>query len=188
MECKNMINKMSLKFYYLKAFLRAKFIKCFIKKMGGNVFIQWGFKFINPNNIEIGHHVYINHNVELYAQKATIKIGNYVMIGQNTYIGTLNHGFTDWKKPMYFQKDTHENVIIEDDVWIGTKAIILPNVRIKRGAFVAAGAVVTKDIDEYSVVGGVPAKHIKYRFSEEDMKKAQKLDLSQFEKYVKTND
>ena len=56
-------------------------------------------------------------------------------------------------------------IIIEDDVWIGDRAMILSGVHIHQGAIIAAGSVVVNDVDEYSIVGGVPAKHIKYRFS-----------------------
>jgi maltose O-acetyltransferase len=56
-----------------------------------------------------------------------------------------------------------KSVVIEDDVWIGTRAIILPGVTVHHGSIIAAGAVVTKDVPEYAIVGGNPAKVIKYR-------------------------
>ncbi len=62
-------------------------------------------------------------------------------------------------------------VIIENDVWIGANVVILPGVHIGNGAVLAAGAVVNKDVDDYAIVGGVPAKLIRYRFNEEDRKK-----------------
>ena len=63
----------------------------------------------------------------------------------------------------------NQEVVIGNDVWIGANVIILPNVHIGDGAVIAAGAVVTKDVDPYAVVGGVPAKIIKYRFGKEDI-------------------
>lgn len=66
------------------------------------------------------------------------------------------------------------NIIIEDDVWIASRAIILKGVHIGRGSVVAAGAVVTKDVAPYSVVGGVPARFIKYRFTAEEILRHEK--------------
>ena len=66
-------------------------------------------------------------------------------------------------------------VVIGNDVWIGANVIILPGIHIGDGAVLAAGAVVTKNIDDYAIVGGVPAKVIRYRFQKEDIIKFQKL-------------
>lgn len=68
------------------------------------------------------------------------------------------------------------NIVISDDVWIGARATILSGVNIGQGAIIAAGAVVTKDVPPYAIVGGVPAKIIKYRFSEEIIEKLTKLN------------
>ena len=69
----------------------------------------------------------------------------------------------------------NESVVIGNDVWIGADAIILPGVRIGDGAVIAAGAVVTKDVECYEVVGGNPARHIKYRFEQSTIDKLMKL-------------
>jgi chloramphenicol O-acetyltransferase type B len=66
-------------------------------------------------------------------------------------------------------KGVNSKVIIEDDVWIGYGAIIMSGVKIRRGSIIAAGSVVTKDVEPYSIVGGNPAKLIKYRFSKEEI-------------------
>ncbi|NLK24601.1 MAG: CatB-related O-acetyltransferase [Clostridiales bacterium] len=70
------------------------------------------------------------------------------------------------------------DIIVRDDVWIGQRAIILSNVNIGQGAVIAAGSVVTKDVPPYAIVGGVPAKVIKYRFSPEMIKELLKIDYS----------
>lgn len=74
------------------------------------------------------------------------------------------------------------DIIVDDDVWIGYGATILSGVRIGQGAVVATGAVVTKDVPPYAIVGGVPAKIIKYRFSEEIIGKLLKIDFSKLTK------
>jgi len=81
---------------------------------------------------------------------------------------------------MTLQKNKCKEVVIEDDVWIGANVVVSPGVHIKRGAIVGANSVVTKDVDAYSIVGGAPAKFIKYRFDQETIKKASKVDLSKF--------
>jgi len=127
----------------------------------------------NPNNyfepnvyigsgksVEIGSHCHINENV--FIQGA--KIGNYVMIAPNCAIlnSTHNHTLTD--TPMILQgEETNNNPMIEDDVWLGRNVVVLPGVKIGTGSIIATGAVVTKDVEPYSVMGGVPAKLIKKR-------------------------
>jgi serine acetyltransferase len=80
------------------------------------------------------------------------------------------------------------DIIIKDDVWIGANAIILSGVTIGQGALIGAGAVVTKDVPPYAIVGGNPAKVIKYRFSEKVIKKLLEFDFSKLDQNkIKTN-
>ena len=76
-----------------------------------------------------------------------------------------------------FQKIENKPIVIEDDVWIGARVTVLGGVTIGRGAIVAAGAVVTKNVAPYSIVAGVPAKPLKMRFDEETIKKALKRNF-----------
>src|SRR5699024_4409224 len=93
-----------------------------------------------------------------------ITIGNGVMIGPYCLIYTCNHNTKDLSVPMFKQgMDVMKPVVIEDDVWIGGRVIILPGVHIGTGAIIGAGAVVTKDVPEYAIVAGNPAKIIRYR-------------------------
>lgn len=93
-----------------------------------------------------------------------VKIGNYVMMGPNCCIMTVNHNYNRTDIPMLLQGHSDISpVIIEDDVWIGRNVLIMPGVRISMGSIIAAGAVVTKNVPRYAVVGGVPAKVIRYR-------------------------
>lgn len=91
-------------------------------------------------------------------------IGDNVMMGPNCVIYTRNHRIDRLDIPMCRQGDTEEKpVTIGDDVWIGSNVIILPGVKIGSHSVIGAGAVVTKDTDEYSIVAGNPAKVVKMR-------------------------
>lgn len=114
----------------------------------------------SPGKVRIGNNCQINENV--FIQGATI--GNHVMIAPNVALisNMHNHNLTDI--PMNLQgKVTGNKITIEDDVWIGRNAIIMPGIVIGKGAIIAAGAVVTKDVPPYTIVGGVPAKQLKRR-------------------------
>jgi maltose O-acetyltransferase len=110
--------------------------------------------------VEIGNNSGIGDNAWLGA----VKIGDNVMMAPNVTILSRNHVFEDKLIPMSKQGVTEDNpVIISDDVWIGTRAIILPGVTIGKGSIIGAGAVVTKNVPEYTIVAGNPARVIKQR-------------------------
>ena len=112
------------------------------------------------NDISIGNHCRINENV--YIEGAII--GNYVMIAPNVSIYASTHLYLSTDIPMVMQGQTKKTLtIIEDDVWIGRNVLIMPGLKIGKGSIIGAGAVVTKDIEPYSIVGGVPAKLIRRR-------------------------
>ena len=128
---------------------------------GKNVNIEHGAFFHSGQTIAIGDNSGIGVRAYLSGQ---ITIGKDVMVGKDVIIMTTNHNFDRTDIPMNkqgFQKE--EPVVIGDDVWICDRSIILPGVHIGKGAIVGAGAVVTKDVPEWTVVGGVPVKVIKYR-------------------------
>ena len=90
-----------------------------------------------------------------------VTIGSHVNLAQGITVTALNHNFENTNERIDLQGVTTKQIIIKDDVWIGANAVILPGVTIGRHAVVAAGAVVTTDVPENTVVGGVPAKIIK---------------------------
>lgn len=110
----------------------------------------------------LGEHSYIGCNAVMGAGGG-IRIGNNVLIGQSVNIHAERHVYIDGTCLIREQGVTYQGVIVEDDVWIGSKATILDGVTIGRGAVVGAGAVVTKSIPPYSIVVGVPAKVIGVR-------------------------
>ena len=96
------------------------------------------------------------------------------MMGPQCYIYTQNHEYSSIDKPMRLQGPQEiRPVSIGNDVWIGSRVTILPGVNIGDGAIIAAGAVVTKDVPSYAIVGGVPAKLLRMRFSKEEISKYQ---------------
>lgn len=134
--------------------------------MGKNVKVmQYSKLYANDRGIiKIGNNVSINTNVQLGAgNSGEIIIGNDVLIASNVVIRASNHVFDKVDVPIWKQGHSGGRIVIEDDVWIASNAVILPNVTIRKGAIVAAGAVVTKDVASYQVVAGIPAKTIKIR-------------------------
>jgi acetyltransferase-like isoleucine patch superfamily enzyme len=94
-----------------------------------------------------------------------VKIGNYVMLAQNIVISGLNHGYEDVTTPPRTQKVITKQITIEDNVWIGANCVITAGVTIGKHAVIGAGSVVTKDIPQFSVAVGNPARVIKkYNF------------------------
>lgn len=138
--------------------LRWKFLKFSIRHLGKGCFIMRKVNVVNPSNISIGNHVVINKTVMLDGRSAELIIGDNVDIAQETNIWTLEHDVND---------DDHRivpgQVIIEDHVWIASRVTILPGVHIGRGAVIASGSVVTKDVPSMAIMGGVPAKIIGQR-------------------------
>lgn len=131
--------------------------------IGVNTIIQFPCV-IEPRegNITIGNNCSINPFCALYGS-AGIKIGDYVMIGSGAKIISAMHGFSRIDVPMRLQRTTKKGITIKNDVWIGANATVLDGVTIGSGAVVGAGAVVTKDVPEYAIAAGVPARVIRTR-------------------------
>lgn len=125
--------------------------RCFGVKIGRKTSIHWRTRFNSPQNLEIGNHTIIGNDAMLDARHG-ITIGNNVSLSMGVWIWTLQHDPQDSNFGVAGGK-----VVIEDFAWISCRTTILPNVTIGRGAVVAAGAVVTKDVPPFAIVGGVPA-------------------------------
>ena len=126
-------------------------------EIGKGSSVHWGARFFDPWNIVIGDHCVIGNDIFLDGRKS-IRIGNNVNIAAEVMIFTLEHDPDD----IHFGTNGGP-VEIGDFVFIGSRDMILPDVKIGTGAVIAAGAVVTKDVEPYAIVGGVPAKFIRYR-------------------------
>lgn len=116
----------------------------------------------NEGKLTIGHNFSINYNVMIGASGGEIHIGNNVLIGPNVVFRAADHGLSG---SYLINNQPHDGgvITVEDDVWISANAVILRDVRLGKGSVVAAGAVVTKDVAPYTVVGGIPAEQISKR-------------------------
>ena len=110
----------------------------------------------------IGNNVGIAQNCFIQV-RGTVVMGNDIMFGPGVSIFSEDHGFTDTTIPMIEQPEFRKGVIIEDDVWVGSRAVILGGVTIGRGSIIAAGSIVKSSVPPYSIVAGVPGKIIRSR-------------------------
>lgn len=115
------------------------------------------------NGISIGNNSQINPYVAIYGD---VKIGDYVMIAPHVMLAGGNHGYNLIDVPMIFQNSTSKGgIVIDDDVWIGANSTILDGIRIEKGAIIAAGSIVTKNVSAYDIVAGTPARVIANRLN-----------------------
>lgn len=126
-------------------------------------------------HIEVGDDVSLGTRPVLMASLSRIVIGNHVMFGPEVVVIGGGHNATVVGRPMkaVLEKTGNEDlgVVIEDDVWVGARAMILRGVRVGRGAIVGAGAVVTKSVPPYAIVAGSPARVLRFRWDLETILK-----------------
>lgn len=146
----------------------------------------------NFQNVSMGHGSYGELNVVDFGGENKLIIKNYVSIAQRvSFILNADHYTNHISTYPFKVKTLHVtktesfgkgNIEVDDDVWIGYGATIMSGIHIGQGAVVAAGAVVTKDVPPYAIVGGVPAKVIKYRFEPEMIEELLKIDYGKLSK------
>lgn len=177
--------------YYIEGYKCKKIWKaknnhnfCKIGKNKNSIIIDM----LKDNRISIGNYSYGAINIDCWGKKEEeLHIGSFCSISsQSCFLLSGEHSiksFSSFPFDVFFLKKRISNIckgpiIISNDVWIGAKALIMSGVTIGQGAVVAAGAIVTKDVPPYAVVGGVPAKIIKYRFDSEIIKELMKIDFN----------
>lgn len=165
--------------------IRYYIYKLFFKKVNGVFSIDTGVTILGFKNIEIGNNANIMKNSYLYANDNGILIigDNFSMnsnsqlgsangkivisyncsIGPNCVLRASNHTFDNPDIPFREQGHTYGEIILEDDVWVSSNCVITSNTKLGKSSIIGAGSVVTKDVEPYSVMGGVPAKLIRKR-------------------------
>lgn len=153
-------------------------IRPLFKQHGVN-FIFDPFDQFSYKTISVGDDVFIGSGANFAASETFVSIGSKVMFGPNVTIMGGNHNTSVIGAYMYDVKvklpENDQPVIIEDDVWVGTGVIILKGVTIGKGSIIAAGSVVTKSCKPYSILGGIPARLLKSRFTEEEINRHEQM-------------
>lgn len=153
-----------------------------LKSYGINNYICQGVQFSSPENISLGNHVWIGHNVTIDG-RGGVSIGEGCILARNIEIITSNHYFQgdDLMEVPYDKRFISKPITIKENVWLGIRAVILPGVTIGEGAVIGACSVVTKDVPPLAIVGGNPAKVIRYRDEEQyyRLKNAGKIYLKE---------
>lgn len=146
---------------------------------------------VNTDRIHVGNHTYGSISAIISSAEGSLHIGSFCSIADHvTFVVSADHPTENISTFPFKTLCTREtgceavskgDIVVEDDVWIAHGATILSGVRIGQGAVIAAGSVVTKDVPPYAIVGGVPAKVIKYRFSPALIEELLKVDYSKLD-------
>lgn len=136
-------------------------------KKGINVYISPSVEIYSPQNMTIGDNVHIQFDCKFFAEGG-VSVGEGCVFAHEVQILTRNHNYDseDLEMIPYDSRYINKPVTIGEYCWVGARVIILPGVTIGKGVVIGAGSVVTKDIPDYAIVGGDPAKIIRYRDKE----------------------
>jgi acetyltransferase-like isoleucine patch superfamily enzyme len=142
-------------------------LKCWLMSMRGAKIGQrvklWSGIWVDRfDGLEIGDDVTIGKDV-MFVAGGGVKIGHRTMIGHGSKLISVGHHIPPERKPMRFSGPDLDKVVIANDAWIAAQVVILPGVTVGQGAVIAAGAVVTKDVPSFAIIGGVPAQLIRMR-------------------------
>ena len=147
--------------YRISYAIRQFLVKRIVKKCGDKIFVKDRCYFGNGKRLTIGNRTQLGQNAQLGGE---IILGDDILMGPDIVIMATAHAFDRIDIPINKQGAAPEEPVkIGNDVWIGTRAVIMPGVEIGDHSIIASGAVVTKSFPPYSIIGGVPAKLIKSR-------------------------
>lgn len=145
--------------------LRYMAVKRLLKHCGKDVDVRYNCYFGTGDRLSVGDRSSLGMNARL---GGSITIGNDCMMGPDVVMMAVSHEYSRTDIPIKQQGPKEEQpIFIGDDCWIGTRVVIMPGVHLGKHCIVGSGAVVTKSFPDYSVIGGVPAKLIKYRVQSE---------------------
>ena len=142
--------------------LRHTILRCLAKCVGGFAWIQPRVTIVHSDRLSVGSFFGVNSGTYINAI-GSITVGNHVLIGSNVTISSGRHSIQGTHPPIFSRETIPLPISIEDDVWIGAGAVIMPGITLRKGTVVGANAVVTKDTDEYAVVVGAPARTVRTR-------------------------
>lgn len=152
----------------------------------------------DPRLVSVGNYTYGALNVSAAGKQGRLVIGSFCSIAPNVWFVFNNEHHINCLSTYPFkvmalgdkrpEAETKGGIVVGDDVWIGFGATILDGVKLGQGSVIAAGAVVTKDVPPYAVVGGVPARVLKYRFDQEYIERLVEFDYSNITReYIEHN-
>ena len=154
-SCSKLLKKID-KLYFYQNKKRNKLFKKLFKEYGENNTIKEGFVCNLGSNIKIGNGCFFNFNTTIL-DAYSVEIGNNVFIAPNVIISPVEHSVIAKER----RKNRGGKIVIEDDVWIGAGAIILPNVTLHKGCVIGASSIVKTDVEANTIYAGAPAKYIK---------------------------
>lgn len=171
-----LVERLSHAIEFIKDIILSPLFKKAMRKCGNNVSIKPSTSiYFGLENLSIGDNVSIPRYSHIFCTNAPLNIGNNVIFGPTPTIVTGNHRTDVIGKYIIDSHDklpeNDKEVCLEDDIWVGANVTILMGVKIGRGSIIAAGAVVNKSYPPYSIIGGIPAKFIKFRFTIEEILK-----------------
>lgn len=152
----------SLPRYRTLNYIKKLFLELNGSKIGKRVIFYPGVFIFSGRNLFVGDEVNFSHGV-IVGTPGGVEIGDRVLLGFGCQLISGNHVIPENRGRIFDAGYDRKPIKVENDVWIGAYSIVLAGVTIGEGAVVAAGSVVTRDVEPFSIVGGVPAKLIKYR-------------------------
>ena len=144
--------------------LRSLAYRLLFKRLGGFAWVQPRVTFVQTDRLVVGRMFGVNSGTYINAIGG-ITIGNHVLIGSNVTLSSGRHPIDGAEPPVFARPSEPVPIVLEDDVWIGAGAVILPGVTLRKGTVVGANAVVTRSTEPYSVVVGAPARKIRSRIA-----------------------
>lgn len=142
--------------------MRAWWMPRFLAHLGSDTILQQGLRVITPEKVSIGSHCNLGQGAFITGGGG-VRIGDWVGFGPDVKVWSVNHRFDEPDTPWQLQGWEAQEVVIEDDVWLGANVFVMPGVIIHKGAIISAGTVVNKSIPAFALVAGNPGRVVGWR-------------------------